>query len=67
MATAIQQKPKGQLTVIREYFGALPGQSLMEFAQECKKLSAADKLELAQGAAINMGLMQEQVDFPLAT
>lgn len=61
----MEKKAKGQLTVIREYFGVLPGQKISDFAAECKALSEAEKLELAQGAARNLGLTQADVDFPL--
>lgn len=61
----MEQKAKGQLTVIREYFGAQPGQTLQGFAAEVKALSADEKLDLAQGAARNLGLSQSDVDFPL--
>jgi|GEM_PF-6979925 len=36
------------------------------FAVELGRLSGDEKLELAQGAAKELGYTQEQVDFPLA-
>ena len=56
---------KGKLSVIRQYFGKKDGQSLSQFAAEVKQLTEADKNELAQGAAINLGLTQQEVDFPM--
>ena len=49
--------------VIKDYF-ELTAQEAMK---ELKALSADDKLELAQGAAMNLGLTQEQCKFPLAS
>ena len=57
---------KTKLVVIREYFGVAPSNSLKEFSAELKALSAEEKLELARGAATNLGLTQEDVDFDLA-
>ncbi len=56
---------KGKLTVIRTYFGKQDGQTLSDFAKEVKQLSEAEKLELAQGAAQNLGLDQNALDFPI--
>lgn len=61
-----EQKLKGQMTVLRNYFGALPGQGLKAFSDEVKQLSDAEKLDLAQGAARNLGLTQDEVNFPLS-
>lgn len=58
-------KTKGITTVIKEYFGYREGQTLSDFAAEVKQLSDAEKLELAQGAARNLGLTQDQVGFSL--
>ena len=57
---------KSKLVVIREYFGARPGEGLKEFSAELKALTAQEKIELAQGAAINLGYTQDNVDFDLA-
>lgn len=54
-------------TVLREYFGFREGEKLSDFAAELKQLSADEKLELAQGAAENLGLTQADVDFDLST
>ena len=59
-------KPKGITTILREYFGLLPGTKLHDFAQELKALTDDEKLELARGAAANMGMTQEQLSFPLS-
>jgi len=39
---------------------------LKGFAVELARLSGDEKIELARGAAKELGLTQEQVDFPLA-
>ncbi len=51
-----------KVVILRDYFEM----SAKETMAEWKALSEADRLELAQGAAKNMGLTQDQVDFPLA-
>ncbi len=56
----------GKIKVIRDFFGVREGDALKDFSQEIKSLSDADRLELAQGAALNLGLTQEAVDFPLS-
>lgn len=33
----------------RSFFGFLPGQNLRQFAEELKKLSHEDKMDIAQG------------------
>ncbi len=38
----------GFLAACLKFFGLLPGQGNIQFAQECKRLSPEDKLELAQ-------------------
>lgn len=55
-----QQKTKVQ--VIKEYFELTANEAMKEF----KVLTGEDRLELAQGAARNLGLTEDQVDFPLA-
>jgi len=54
-----------KMAVIRDYFGIRSGESLKDFAQELKALTADDKLELAQGAAHELGYTEAGVDFPL--
>lgn len=51
--------------VLRRYFGMLPGQTLTEFVQELKALNLEERLDLAQDAALAMGMTPEDVDFPL--
>lgn len=63
--TVVENKKRGAIGVLKDYFGFLPGQQLGQFAAECKKLSDAEKLELARGAARNLGLKQDDVDFVL--
>ncbi len=56
---------KSMTSVIKQYFGLHPGQKLIEFRDELKELTADDKKELAVLAARDLGLTQDQVDFPL--
>lgn len=53
--------PKGQLRVIQEYFEMAIG----DMRDEGKKLSADEKLELAQGSAKALGLTADEVSFPI--
>jgi hypothetical protein len=55
------EQKRGQLTVIREYFEMVIG----EMREEGKKLSADEKLELAQGSAKALGLKAREVSFPI--
>lgn len=43
----MQKKRIGFLAACLQFFGLLPGQGNIQFAQECRKLSHADRLELA--------------------
>ena len=45
----------GEAGMIRKYFGMQEGQTLTEFGAELKELKPADKTELADGAAKEMG------------
>lgn len=56
---------KSRMHVLSEYFGRLPGQSLMDFAKETRALTEDEKNELSVGAAKNLGLTQPECDFPL--
>ena len=56
---------KSKMIVLKDYFGFLPGQTLRDFSTELKALSSEERSELAQGAARNMGLTQDHVDFTL--
>ncbi len=56
---------KTKLAVIRDYFGMHTGDTLSDFVEELRQLTPEDKLELAQGAATELGLTQAGVDFPL--
>lgn len=42
------------LTTLKEFFGYHPGQTLKEFAEEVKRLSDAEKTELATLAKAEM-------------
>ena len=52
---------RGQVGVIKEYFNMTTGDMRVEY----KELSDDQKLELAKGAAIALGLKAEEVSFPL--
>jgi hypothetical protein len=56
---------KSKIGIIKEFFGLRPDTTTKDFMTEIKGLSPEDRLDLAQGAAIEMGLSQDQVDFPL--
>jgi hypothetical protein len=53
--------PKGQLSVIREYFEMGAG----DMRKEGANLSVDEKLELAQDAAKALGLTTDEVSFPI--
>lgn len=57
---------KGMTVVLREFFGLKPGQTAADFLNEIKAVPQADRLELAQLAAIQLGYTTEVVDFQLA-
>ena len=46
----------GVTKILKEYFGLKDGQKLMDFAEELKGLTAADKLELAELVAVELGV-----------
>ena len=52
---------RSKVSVIKEFFEMEP----REVMEQWKKLTDADKIELAQGAAKMLGLTSEQVDFEL--
>ena len=55
------EQKRGQVGVIKEYFGMTPG----DMRKEYKDLSVDDKLELAQGSAKALGLKAREVSFPI--
>ncbi len=59
-------RPKGQMIVLQSFFGRLSGQTLREFGAEVNALDVEEKLELAQLAAVELGLAQDNVTFPLS-
>jgi len=59
------QKKTSRLMCIKDYFGRLPNQGLKSFGMELRALSDAEKTELAQGAARELGYNQSQVNFQL--
>lgn len=50
------KKPMSSIMILKEYFGYRPGTGLKEFAAEVKTLSEADKLELVNLAAKELGV-----------
>lgn len=56
---------KSKISVMKEFFGMQPNQTLTQFAAEVKALTEDEKLELARGCAKNLGLTQAECDFPL--
>ena len=54
-----------KIKVIKDFFGMRDGDTAKDFMQEIKALSAEERLELAQGSALNLGLAADDVDFPL--
>ena len=52
---------RGQVGVIKEYFKMTTGDMRVEY----RDLSDTDRLELARGAAKELGLKDEEVAFPL--
>ena len=51
--------------VIKDYFGQREGDSLRDFMDELLQLTKEEKLDLAKGAARELGLNREQVDFEM--
>ena len=58
-------KTRSKIGVIKEYFGFRKGDKASDFMTEIKALSSDERLDLAQGAARDLGLTQDQVDFEL--
>lgn len=52
-----------ETVAINRYFGKLPGETNTQFLAELKALSLEDKHYLACGAAKELGLKQEQLQF----
>ncbi len=55
-----------KIKCIKDFFGNPEGGTAKDFMQEIKALSTDERLELAQGAAKNLGLSAGDVDFDLA-
>jgi hypothetical protein len=47
------QKEIGFIAGCKEFFGFLPGQTLMAFRDECQKLTAEDRKEIRDGLIAN--------------
>lgn len=54
------------ISILNEFFGKKPGQTLAQFQQELKALSAEEKLWLAREAAKALGYQQNQLAFSLS-
>ena len=54
-----------RIKVIKDFFGVREGDNVQAFMKEIKALGADERLELAQGAAANLGLGKDDLDFPL--
>jgi hypothetical protein len=54
-----------KIKVIKDFFGVREGDTAKDFMQEIKALSADERLELAQGSALNLGLSADDLDFPI--
>ena len=54
-----------KIGAIKKYFGMRAGDNAGDFMKEIKAIDADERLELAQGAAKNLGLTPEECDFPL--
>lgn len=47
--------------ILKKFFGQRPGQTLVQFVEEIKKLSKEETAELASLAAIELGVEVEEV------
>ncbi len=54
-----------KIGAIKKYFGMREGANASDFMKEIKAIDADERLELAQGAAKNLGLTPEDIDFPM--
>ncbi|KKK79072.1 hypothetical protein LCGC14_2837220 [marine sediment metagenome] len=54
-----------KIGAIKKYFGLRDGDNAGNFMKEIKTLDADERLELAQGSAMNLGLTPKECDFPL--
>ena len=52
-----------KIKVIKDYFGLRPGSNTKDFMTEIKELSDEERIDLARGAAAEMGLKAEDCDF----
>ncbi len=56
---------KSQISVLKTYFGIKPDQKATDFMKEVNRLSDGEKLSLAQLAARELKLKQNEVNFTL--
>lgn len=54
----------GTAAILKKFLGFLPGETLQEFAAELKSLSPAEKRELAELAAKEMGVSLAPEEVP---
>jgi len=54
-----------KIKVIKDFFGMREGDNAGDFMKEIKALSTEERVELARGAAQNLGLKAEDCDFPM--
>ena len=51
-----EKKTLGTLAILRKFFGYREGETMKDFADELKQLTPAEKWEMADLAAIEMGV-----------
>jgi hypothetical protein len=61
----MDKKAMGVAIVLNKFFKR-PGDTVKSFKEELEQLSEEEKIELARLAAIELGLTQAEVSFPLA-
>lgn len=47
---------KAFIVACKEFFGFLPGQTLMQFKEEVAQLTPADRVEMAAGLSVALGV-----------
>jgi len=54
-----------KIKVIKDFFGLREGDTTKDFMTEIKELSNDERIDLARGAAQNLGIKPEDCDFPM--
>jgi len=54
-----------KIKVIKDFFGLRDGDSTKDFMTEIKELNERERLDLARGAAQNLGIKPEDCDFSM--